>query len=238
MTGAHRMAGGGQTTDSAARATVVTDLSSTLFVEAGAGSGKTTQLVARILELLLTGRAGVDQLAAITFTEAAAGELRDRLAERLEQAAADPDASRRAAAADALGGLDGAAVTTLHGFARRILADHPFAAGLPATFEVLDEVRSALAFDDRWAGTVDAVLADPDASTALQWLLACGAQLDDLRTIARALDANWDRLPPAEEAPPVALPRIDRGEILDPLRRAIALAPACDDPDDRLRCHL
>ncbi len=148
--------------DSAARAAIATDLSSTLFVDAGAGSGKTTQLVARILEILLTGRAGVDQLAAITFTEAAAGELRDRLAERLElAAAADPTASRRAAAVDALAGLDGAAVTTLHGFARRILADHPFAAGLPAVFEVLDEVRSAIAFDDRWAGTVDTLLADP-----------------------------------------------------------------------------
>ncbi|HEY1733564.1 MAG TPA: UvrD-helicase domain-containing protein, partial [Acidimicrobiales bacterium] len=128
------------TKDSAARRAIAGDLSSTLFVEAGAGSGKTTQLVARILEILLTGRAGVDQLAAITFTEAAAGELRDRLAERLEQAAvADPVVSRRAAAADALAGLDGAAVTTLHGFARRILADYPFAAGLPAVFEVLDE---------------------------------------------------------------------------------------------------
>ena len=227
------------TDDGAARAAIATDLSSTLFVEAGAGSGKTTQLVARILEILLSGRAGVDQLAAITFTEAAAGELRDRLAERLEQAAiADPVVSRRAAAADALAGLEGAAVTTLHGFARRILADHPFAAGLPAVFEVLDEVRSAIAFDDRWAGTVDALLADPDASAALSWLLAGGAQLDDLRVIAQAFDAHWDRIPSGDGVPPAALPRIDRREVLDPLRRARALALYCDDPDDRLLHHL
>jgi ATP-dependent helicase/nuclease subunit A len=227
------------TDDQAARAAIAADLSSTLFVEAGAGSGKTTQLVARILEILLTGRAGVDQLAAITFTEAAAGELRDRLAERLEQAAvADPVVSRRAAAADALAGLDGAAVTTLHGFARRILADHPFAAGLPAVFEVLDEVRSAIAFDDRWAGTVDALLADPDASAALPWLLACGAHLDDLRAIARAFDTNWDRIPPGDGGLPAALPRIDPDGVLDPLRRARALASTCSDPDDRLLRHL
>ena len=92
-------------------------------------------------------------------------------------------------------------------------------------FEVLDEVRSAIAFDDRWAGTVDALLADPDASAALPWLLACGARLDDLRAIAQAFDTNWDRIPPGAGGPPAALPRIDPGVVLDPLRRARALAP-------------
>ena len=69
--------------DAAARERVehATDVS--LFVEAGAGTGKTRALVRRIGRLLLVDGVGIDRIAAITFTEKAAGELRDRLRQHL-----------------------------------------------------------------------------------------------------------------------------------------------------------
>src|SRR4051795_9292137 len=72
--------------DQAARDEIRTSLDVTLFVEAGAGTGKTTALVARIVNL---GGSGVPMgpLAAITFTEAAAAELRDRIRSELEREA-------------------------------------------------------------------------------------------------------------------------------------------------------
>ena len=66
-------------------------LDETLFVEAGAGTGKTTSLVDRVIGLVSTGKTTLDKIAAITFTEAAAAELRDRIREKLEQAASDPN---------------------------------------------------------------------------------------------------------------------------------------------------
>ena len=67
--------------DQDARDTVAKDLGRTLFVEAGAGTGKTTALVGRILNLVLTNddavRRRLSVIAAITFTEAAAAELRE-----------------------------------------------------------------------------------------------------------------------------------------------------------------
>src|SRR5215208_5940194 len=69
-----------------------------LCVEAGAGTGKTTSLVSRIVELLASGRAAVDGLAVITFTEKAAAELSTRVRERLEhevQEHSDPERRRR-----------------------------------------------------------------------------------------------------------------------------------------------
>src|SRR5688572_28993415 len=63
-----------------------TELDTNLCVEAGAGTGKTTVLVERIAEILRTGHASVDEIAVITFTEAAAAELAARVRQRLEEA--------------------------------------------------------------------------------------------------------------------------------------------------------
>ena len=137
--------------DEADRVKIRSQFDASQFVEAGAGTGKTTALVARILELVTSGAATIDQVAAITFTDAAAAELGDRVYESLERASTGAEApNARAWARAALDEIDGAAICTLHGFAQRILAAHPFEAGLPPTFEVLDEGRSAVAFDKRW----------------------------------------------------------------------------------------
>ncbi|HEY6623879.1 MAG TPA: UvrD-helicase domain-containing protein, partial [Acidimicrobiales bacterium] len=82
--------------DAAARADVLTGLDRSLFVEAGAGTGKTTALVGRVLALVTSGKARLSRIAAITFTEAAAAELRDRVYEALEQAAAGNQYALRA----------------------------------------------------------------------------------------------------------------------------------------------
>ncbi|PYR75172.1 MAG: hypothetical protein DMF86_16040 [Acidobacteria bacterium] len=71
--------------DQPARDAIATHLDETLVVEAAAGTGKTTELVNRILRILATGRASVGQLVAVTFTEKAAGELKLRLREALER---------------------------------------------------------------------------------------------------------------------------------------------------------
>ena len=69
--------------DAEARRAIDQDLDETLVVEAAAGTGKTTELVNRILRVLATGRAAMIEIVAVTFTEKAAGELKLRLRERL-----------------------------------------------------------------------------------------------------------------------------------------------------------
>ena len=75
--------------DDAARARLRDELDTTLFVEAGAGSGKTRSLVDRVLALV---RSGVEMraIAAITFTEKAATELRDRIERTTDERALAP----------------------------------------------------------------------------------------------------------------------------------------------------
>ena len=79
--------------DSLAREAIRRSLDETLIVEAAAGTGKTTELVNRILRVLEAGLTTMEQIVAVTFTEKAAGELKLRLREALETArtkAGDP----------------------------------------------------------------------------------------------------------------------------------------------------
>ena len=72
--------------DEADRLRIRNELDATLVVEAAAGTGKTTELVARMVNTLAQGRARIGEIVAVTFTEKAAGELKLRLREEIELA--------------------------------------------------------------------------------------------------------------------------------------------------------
>src|SRR5215470_8559993 len=113
-------------TDTDARRAIADDLDDTLVVEAAAGTGKTTELVRRILRVLATGRAKMVEIVAVTFTEKAAGELKLRLREALENeraAARDREVRRRLDVA--LETLEEAHVNTIHGFCADLLRQRP-----------------------------------------------------------------------------------------------------------------
>lgn len=204
-------------TDEDARRIIVERTDQTIFVEAGAGTGKTTELVGRIVALI-RGGVPVSRIAAITFTEKAAAELGERVRRRIEQAestASDP--ALRAVFATALKELDQAAIQTLHSFAMRILSLYPLEAGLPPRISLRDDVEASLAFDDRWARFQDRLLDDPETERVLLRGLTVGLRLRDLEGVAEGFNENWDRLenlvlPAAPE------PLIRPERVLDPMR--------------------
>ena len=174
--------------DHANRERIRTSLEETLFVEAGAGTGKTTALVGRVVELVRHGTP-TRAIAAITFTEAAAAELRDRLRGALEAAATAGEIPLTAVEE-----LDEAAISTLHAFAQRILVEHAPEAGLPPVFIVRDEIQSSLAFSDWWSATLDQLLDDPSLLTTWHAGLATGLRPATLAALAQAMHTHWDRL--------------------------------------------
>ena len=117
-----------------------------VFLEAGAGTGKTRVLVERYCEAVCTDDVEVDPILAFTFTERAAAELRERirrtLMERARAARAAGDVHRAAELGAHARATERAWVTTIHGFCRRLLAAHPVAAGLDPRFRVLDEAEA------------------------------------------------------------------------------------------------
>ena len=219
--------------DQAVREMIATEQDRTLFVEAGAGSGKTRALVDRV-ELLVRSGAPMESIVAITFTEKAATELRDRIRRRLESVEADPGNPDQATATAALQQLDGAAVGTLHSFALRILGEHPVEAGLPPGVEVLDEISSGIEMEQRWQGFVDRLLEDLDAGRSLLMLEVSRVGLDHLRRLAVQLDDNWDLVETGIPTDAPAPPPIDAEPIRAALARTLALQGACTNPDDSL----
>ncbi len=235
--------------DQAARRRIVDDLDHTLFVSAGAGSGKTSSLVERVVALVVDGGIDIEAIAAITFTEKAAAELADRVRAAFERLADDPGGEDPAAAAratEALQGLDRAAIGTLHSFAQRVLREHPLEVELPPRVEVLDEIESEVAFEARWQvfarGLFERALDDPGLEQAVLVALTAGVKLSHLRALAVVLGDNWDRvaargdlvgMAPVEAQLDAA--GVDR--LLDDL--AAAVEPAASGPEgDLLRDRL
>ena len=139
--------------DQPARDAIRDDLRSTMLVEAAAGTGKTTSLVSRMVNLVRRGAAPASSIAAITFTVKAAAQLRERFQEELEKAlrlASGDEAERfRLALQQLPRGFAG----TTHAFCARLLRERPVEAGLDPEFEELDGAMAeqlAIDFWNRW----------------------------------------------------------------------------------------
>src|SRR5215831_7271131 len=103
--------------DAEARRRIREDLDTSFVVEAAAGTGKTSELVGRIVAMIAGGRTTLDRLVAVTFTDKAAGEMKLRLRGELERAriaGAAADSKERLGAA--LAALETAHIGTIHSF--------------------------------------------------------------------------------------------------------------------------
>jgi ATP-dependent helicase/nuclease subunit A len=148
--------------DDADRLLVREGLDDTVIVEAAAGTGKTTELVSRMLNVLARGRARIEQVVAVTFTEKAAGELKLRLRQELEslrQRSGDP--SVQANLGDAIQRLEEAHVSTIHGFCADLLRERPVEARIDPVFDVLTEPRAEGLFNDAFRAWLHERLEQP-----------------------------------------------------------------------------
>ena len=139
--------------DEDSRESIVLDTSTNFFVEAGAGSGKTTMLVRRMVAMVETG-IDVGRICAITFTKAAAGEFYERFRRMLAQRSIAPtvegfvrkpgellnptDETRRNCA-EALRNIDLCFMGTIDSFCNMVLSEHPAEAGVPSNAAVIDD---------------------------------------------------------------------------------------------------
>lgn len=153
--------------DDEARRRIREDLRSTLVVEAAAGTGKTTALVSRIVEVLrrpaAEGGGTLDRIVAVTFTEKAAGEMKLRLRagiERARAAAADRPAERARLEA-ALAHLEAARIGTIHSFCADLLRERPVEAVVDPLFQVAAEDEAQSLFDQAFDAWFQRALAAP-----------------------------------------------------------------------------
>jgi ATP-dependent exoDNAse (exonuclease V) beta subunit len=229
--------------DAEERRRIVEDLDTTFFVEAAAGTGKTTALVGRIVALLASGRASLGEVVALTFTDKAAGEMRLRLRADLERARQAASASGEAHPHldAALEELELAKIATIHAFCGDLLQEHPVEAGVDPLFAVASPDESARLLERAFDDWFQRVLSDPpegvrrflrrrprgrDARGARETLLGA------VRTLVEHRDftASWRRDAFGREA------AIDA--MMSRLEALAALAKEAAVPDDWLSKNL
>ena len=117
-----------------------------MVVTAGAGTGKTTSLINRILSLVEDEGVPIDRILAITFTEAAAAQMKERLRTRIEEKVKDGSDSWD----DTLIRLERAQISTIHALAARILRENPIQAGIDPDFRIEEEAGEFFLRDELW----------------------------------------------------------------------------------------
>ena len=144
-----------------------------VFVSAGAGTGKTSVLIERVIRRLNEGTP-LDHLLVITFTDRAADELKRRIREQL----------RERGMGDAAAAVETAWISTIHGLCARILRAHALEAGIDPTFGVASETEMRILQSDAFAAAVEE-FADGDVSERLDLLARYGR--DRLRRMVTEL---------------------------------------------------
>ncbi len=133
----------------------------TILVSAAAGSGKTSVLVQRIIDLITdeTNPVDADQLLVVTFTNAAASEMAARVKKELEQRIADAPGNARLRRQALL--LGRAQISTVHAFCKTLLKDNFNLLGIPADFALAEDVMAEGMRQQALDRTMDALYADP-----------------------------------------------------------------------------
>ena len=242
------------TNDSETLRRIVNDLDTNLIVEAGAGTGKTYALVSRVVALVKAGFK-MQNIVAITFTEAAAAELSERIRSRLEQLLDDDHSDNaddllakdltdeaRERIQKAADELDQAAIQTIHSFAAQLLRERPLDANLPPGWSTLDEVEAARHFDDKWDKWLEWALgrdtggsqARSDLQPSLMKLIEADVNISQWRTVAKLFANNADRL-----SSDASIRDGNLRAVCEPyLQSANELLPECSNTSDTLYGHL
>ena len=220
--------------DADARTAIREDLASTLVVEAAAGTGKTTEMIARIIGVIRTGTTTLARIVAVTFTEKAAGEMKLRLRTELEAARKAAQGDERDRFEAALAELEVARVGSIHSFCSDLLRERPIKARVDPLFEVAAEDEAERLYQRAFDTWFQSCLAAPPEG--VRRILRRDSPTELLRNAGwslvqrRDFDGAWRRDP------------FDRVAALDHVIGELAalgsLAALADNPNDALAKYL
>jgi ATP-dependent helicase/nuclease subunit A len=224
--------------DSRARETISTDLDHSLCVEAAAGTGKTTELVNRIVAVLRRGRATIDQIVAVTFTHRAAGELKLRLRQKLDEVRDQANGDEASNIERALQHLEDAAIGTIHSFCAQILRERPVEAGIDPAFVEAAEQETRGLYRRAFRGWFEHALEEnpPGLRRALA-RLAWGDP-GGLSATEQLQMAGWKLVEWRDFPEPWARPHFDRereiNDVLDAVVQLAKVSAKCRRQNDTL----
>lgn len=165
-----------------------------VVVGASAGAGKTTVLIARLVKLVMEDEVSIDQILAMTFTEAAANEMKKRLTVELQKLIHDISINeqQRVRLKEQIGLLQNAKISTIHSFCLSILQNYYYMIGLPLerVNTILDSAQGSLLQKEAMQEALDWALQEADESTYISLL----QQFDQMPTAKKGLLQAIDKL--------------------------------------------
>jgi len=212
------------------------EISESYIIEAAAGTGKTTVLVTRIINLIKAGEARLEEIVAITFTEKAAAELKVKMRQELEKALPDEsNSSEYQRISEAISDLERMQVTTIHSFCGSLLRERPVEAGLDPNFEVADDLMARLVQAEVWEDWFEKQMEANDP--ALRRAVLIGIKPKQIRDMSESMLENHDVL----KYLPSSQPPEDPEKAIGPFVRAFeedveSLSPFkqyCKDAEDK-----
>ncbi|MCS7026647.1 MAG: UvrD-helicase domain-containing protein [Bryobacteraceae bacterium] len=218
------MTPGLQSADEAARLRIRESLTESLLVEASAGTGKTTELVQRLVNLLQRGVARIERIVAVTFTNKAAGELKLRLRHELDRRRGEAsDLEEIANLEQAISHLEEATIGTIHSFCGQLLRERPVEAGVDPSFEELDDSAARRVFSSVFRRWLQEKLnqESPGLRRALAHLAGRQARDFDYTPVESLEFAAW-RLAEWRDFPaPWRRPTLERQKVIDELIESV-----------------
>ena len=228
--------------DDKCRERIQTSLDESLLVEAAAGTGKTTQLVGRLVAILASGKTEIGEIVAVTFTRKAAGELSLRLRQELDLArTATDDPAQRENLEAAIARMEEARIGTIHSFCADVLRQRPVEAGVDPDFVELTEEEAPLLYHRAFQNWIEHHLEQMSEGLrrALSRLSAEGSRDSP---IARLRDAGFKLVEWRDFPTPWRREPFDRTAALDKvveeLLEVADLADEAAKPNDGLRLAL
>ena len=223
-------------TDTEARQRASSELTTTFLIEAGAGTGKTTVLLSRVMALLRSGRSRVDRLAAITFSEKSAAEIRSRLRTEIERTLAEPlTEDEYTNLRRARWQLDRAQITTVHAFCAALLRERPVEAQIDPQFSVLSQFDAHLVQAEVWREWLTQEI--EHSPSVLKQAFRAGLTLPHLETLRDYLLEQRDCLTLLPPPVPSPLPELQE-RFPQLLASLVAYKSACKTATDRAFAHI
>ena len=226
--------------DSQSRIQIRNNLNSSYYVEAGAGTGKTTVLVDRIVSLILKNKTPINKIAAITFNRSAAKNIKDKIRTSLESILIKDGIPNEVQKniEKSLHELETSSIQTLHSFADKIIRQFPIESGVPPGFKILSESENNNLFEKKWNNWISSNQENLKFEKSFNWLMCLNVNPNKIKSIAKIFWNNFENVETSKFENDIKIPEINVEKFKKLCANLKNLSVRCNNPEDPLLVHV
>jgi len=226
--------------DSQSRLQIRNNLNSSYYVEAGAGTGKTTVLVDRIVSLILNKKTPINKIAAITFNKSAAKNIKDKIRNSLESILLENNTTYETQRniEESLNELEISSIQTLHSFADKLIRQFPIESGVAPGFKILSESENNNLFENKWNNWISSNQENEKFAKSFNWLMCLNVNPNKIKSIAKLFWNNFENVETSKFENNIEIPEINFKKFKKLCADLKNFSNLCNKSDDPLLLHI